>query len=114
MGDQYNFNAPTQVAAAGSQATANATTNQQVNLNSVDIRELQRQLELLHTAMGKCAKTPEENAQVDTVAQASRAAAAGDKVGMLQHLKRAGSWTLNIAKDIGVAVAAEIIKNAVT
>lgn len=113
MGDQNNFSGPTQAAAVGSQATATGTTNQQVNLNSLDTRALQEQLAQLQKALEARASTPEQKAEVAAIAQAQIAAAKGDKGGVLSQLEKVGKWTLVAAKEVGVGLVVEVLKDIV-
>ena len=46
------------------------------------------------------------------IAAAEQAANAGDKQGVLRHLKNAGKWAADIASKIGVNVASELIKKS--
>jgi hypothetical protein len=47
------------------------------------------------------------------VADAEEAASKGDEPAALRYLKSAGEWTLGIAKDIGVKLAAEALSKTV-
>ncbi len=111
MGDQINFNGPTQAAAVGSKATATGTTNQQVN--SLDIRALQEQLARLQNVLETRFSTPEQMAELAAIAQAQIAASKGDKDGVMNHLRRAGKWSLAAAKEVGVGLVVEVLKDIV-
>jgi hypothetical protein len=56
--------------------------------------------------------TIEQDEAVGAVANAEKAAAKGDGQAPLRYLKSAGEWTLGVAKDIGVKVAAEAVSKA--
>jgi hypothetical protein len=56
--------------------------------------------------------TAEQDEAIGAVAAAEKAASEGDSAGVLQHLKTAGKWSLEIAQKIAVPVAVEAIKNA--
>ncbi|WP_221053350.1 hypothetical protein [Methylomonas koyamae] len=46
------------------------------------------------------------------VAGAEKAARNGDGPALLEHLKKAGKWSLDIANKVGIAVAAKAIQAA--
>jgi len=111
MGDQINFNGPTQAAAVGSQATATGTTNQQVN--SLDIRALQEQLAQLQSVLESRVSTRQQKEELAAIAQAQIAASKGDKDGVMSHLRNAGKWALTTAKEVGVGLVVEVLKNVI-
>jgi hypothetical protein len=60
----------------------------------------------------KSAGTLERDEAIGAVANAEKAARKDDSPATLQYLKSAGEWTLGIAKEIGVKVAAEALNKA--
>ena len=60
------------------------------------------------------ATTREQDRAIVAVADAQEAAAKGDDPAVLQHLKGAGRWALGIAEKIGVEVATEAFKKAIS
>ena len=102
--------------------------NARVNLNSIDnsqnsvsyiqnnLTEVADELIRLRAALLERATDPEHYVAVGSIAQAEIAAKAGDggKVqSAMSGLGTAGKWAFGVAKDIGVNVAAEIIKKSV-
>jgi hypothetical protein len=84
-----------------------------VNRFSYDLAALARELPMLRTALLERAKAPEQYAAIGAVATAELEAKTGDssKVAKaLGTLGSAGKWVFDTAKEIGVQVAAEIIK----
>ena len=109
--DTYNVHG--QAGAVGRHAHAHDMTFQQVQAGGLDLPKLAEELERLRAAMSqKAERSREQDKALGAVAEAADAAAGGDGAGVLRHLKRAGAWTLEVAKDIGVDVAAEVIKKA--
>jgi hypothetical protein len=99
--------------------------NARVNINSTDnstnvvtyqphdLAQLATEFEALRGELAKRAREPEEFVAIGTVSQAEIAAKAGDssKVGStLSSLKEGGRWVLDVAKEIGVSLAAEALK----
>jgi hypothetical protein len=76
----------------------------------IDLSKLSDQLSELHLALKGKAKTLEQDAAAGEIANAEAAAKIGDGPKVLKHLKNAGKWTFDVARDIGVNVAAEVIK----
>ena len=102
-----------QVGAMGNNANATNNTFQQMwqeEGSNIDISSLINELALLREEMRRKAVTPEHDMAVGEVASAEKAGKSDDAPKMLEHLKNAGVWTLECARDIGVDVAAEVIK----
>ncbi|HEY2961400.1 MAG TPA: hypothetical protein VGJ37_03240 [Pyrinomonadaceae bacterium] len=62
--------------------------------------------------MKKAADTPEQDVAVGAIAAAESAAKKGDEKSVLDHLKNAGQWAMEIGLKVGVPVAIEAIKKA--
>lgn len=86
--------------------------NNEISL-SVDLGELAHDLQSLKAMLLGRASTPEQYHAVAEVEAARTAAVDEDKPGVLAHLKAAGSWVLEIAKEAGVAVAEAAMKQAI-
>jgi uncharacterized protein YjbI with pentapeptide repeats len=79
----------------------------------IDLPKLAEQLSELRQALKGEAKTIEQDTAVGEIAHAEAAAKNGDGPGVLKHLKKAGKWTFDVARDIGTDVAAEVIKKSI-
>jgi hypothetical protein len=60
--------------------------------------------------MGRRAATPEEQKSVQNVREAQAALSQGDEEKASSLLKKAGSWTLQLAKTIGLPLVEEYLK----
>lgn len=112
MGDTYIAG---QAAAFGPGAQAhNVTFNQVWNQISatIDLPQLENELGVLRQALKSRATGPEHDIAIAEIANAEIAAKsrAGDKV--IEHLRKAGGWVLQVAKDVGCEVAASVIAKA--
>lgn len=114
MGDTYNVG---QAVAVGPHASgiASQVSFQQVwaqNQGTIDLQGLAKELATLRGALRQRATEPEQDIAVGQVAAAEAAAKKGDGPKMLEHLKSAGMWVLDVAKDIGVEIAAAVIRKS--
>jgi len=112
MGDTYNAN---QVGAMGPNAQASNMTFQQIWLqeqDNIDLVTLAKELSLLRQQLRQKASLPEHDVAIAQIAQAEQAAIVGNGPKVMQHLKETGKWALECARDIGVDVAAEVIKKS--
>ena len=112
MGDKNVFK-NSQIGAVGSNATSSNNTFQQINYNvpeDLDFEQLNGQLGQLKENLTTKAKTPEEFQAIAEVAQAEIAAKEKDGNKVVGHLKSAGKWVFDTAKDIGVDIVTELIK----
>ncbi|MES2128403.1 MAG: hypothetical protein V4463_14140 [Pseudomonadota bacterium] len=75
-----------------------------------DIDALAGQLAQLRQAMQQHAGQAEQFVEIGNVATAEVEAKKGNWDGVLNALKAAGKWTLDIARDIGVDIASEVIR----
>jgi hypothetical protein len=112
MGDNYTTG---QAGAVGPFSSAqNISFNQiwsQVG-SGVDLVNLARELGQMRTEMRKTAQgDPEQDLAVAEIAHAEIAAKSNDGPGALEHLRKAGSWALDVAKSIGAGVAVLAIKS---
>lgn len=109
-GDTYSISGG-QVGAVGRHARAR--NFQQIwNDSGIDAKALAKELSELRSAMRQQATDPEHDAALGHVASAETAADSGDGVKVLEHLKMAGRWALDVASNIGARVAAAAIKAA--
>jgi hypothetical protein len=99
MGDTYNINGG-QIGAIGKKALAAGNTFQQITAD----------LSRLHEEMRRTASNPEQQAAAEDVANAEQAARQQDEPTMRQHLKNAGKFALECAKEIGTEALAEYLK----
>jgi hypothetical protein len=112
MGDTYKAG---QVGAMGPNAHAHDMTLTQVQNElpaSVDLPQLAMELSKLRQQMKAEAVEPEQDIAVSDVAKAERAAKAGDRSQVVENLKSAGKWALDVATKIGTTLAIEAIKSA--
>jgi hypothetical protein len=112
MGNTYNVSG--QAGAVGDNASAsNMTFNQIVNHfeKSIDMPALARQLGELRLEMAKDPSPQSAVAQGET-AKAEIAAQAGNTAKVVEHLKAAGEWTFDFAKEIGKDVVVAAIKQS--
>jgi hypothetical protein len=79
---------------------------------NINLQQLAGELDQLRQELKKRATTPDQDAAVGDVAAAQKAAENGDRATVMQRLKSAGKWVLDVAKDIGVKVAVEAGKAA--
>lgn len=115
MGDNINIES-SQVGAIGSNSTVSHNNfNQQFDSlpDNYDFEKLTSQLNELKQSLCKTAKNAEEFKALAELALASEASDKKDGKTVVQHLKAAGLWVLNAARDIGIEVAAELIKTNV-
>ncbi len=110
---EYNISGGQQ-AAVGTGAIASANVFHQWNqsINGANLDTLGEQLGQLRSEMKKRGTQPEHDTAVGAIAEAETEAKKGDGPKAFASLKRAGSWALDVAKDLGVAVTVEALKQA--
>jgi hypothetical protein len=99
MGDNYYISGG-QIGAIGQNASASGNTFQQITAD----------LSRLHEEMQRSAKTPEQRAAAEDVAKAAQAASEQNEPAMQRHLKNAGRFAVDFAKNIVTDVTAEYFK----
>ena len=112
MGDKNVFK-NSQIGAVGSNAISTNNNFQQMNYNvpeNLDYDKLHGQLGKLRENLAAKAKSPEEFKAIGEVAEAELASKDKDGNKVVKHLKDAGKWVFDTAKDIGVDVVTELIK----
>jgi uncharacterized protein YjbI with pentapeptide repeats len=113
-GDTYHISG--QAGAVGPNAHAhNNTFNQLVNQfnQSIDLATLAKELSELRQAIkDKQDSSPQADIALGKVAEAEIAASEKDTAKVVEHLKAAGKWTLDFAKEIGKDVVVVVIKQA--
>ncbi|MQW55277.1 hypothetical protein [Sinorhizobium meliloti] len=102
------------VAAMGPNASATHTTfNQNFGtLQGIDMEKLAEELLSLKQCMAGQASTTEHFESLAAISAAEDAARKGDKATVLAKLKAAGSWALDAATKIGIAITTEAIKKS--
>ena len=109
-GDTYNVG---QGVGVGRNVKMNNTTvNQVQSSEKLDLPSLAAELAKLRTEMKKEAPDPEHDVAVGSIAAAEAAAKKGDEKSVLDHLKNAGQWAMEIGLKVGVPVAIEAIKKS--
>lgn len=78
----------------------------------LDFKKLSEELEKLRIAMRSEARSGDDDIAIGEVAAAQRAAEGGDSNALFAHLRRAGSWAIEIATKIGTNVATAAIQQA--
>ena len=79
---------------------------------NLDLPVLQDELSRLRHKMRQESSRPEHDIAIGEVAAAETAAQNGDESGVLEHLKKAGSWAYDVATKIGEKLAVAAIKKA--
>lgn len=114
MGDSYRIG---QAGAVGPNAIAHDMTFSNIwnrLEHSISLANLSEELQQLRIAMRKFAgEDLEQDLAVAAIAQAEKSAKASDGPSAIKHLRASGSWALDIAKSIGMEVAAAAIKAAI-
>jgi hypothetical protein len=113
MGDKYEIKG--QVGAVGPGAHAHDMSFNQLwqkASSEIDLIKLAEELEQLRLELRKEATTPEHDASIGEIAAAELAAKDDKGPKALEHLKKAGKWTLVVAEKIGTTVAATALKTA--
>jgi hypothetical protein len=105
MADIYKAN---QVGAQGPNAQSHHNIfNQTIDpsIDKIDLTRLANELSMLRISLKEEAKNSDHDIAVGEIARAESCAKKGDKQEVLNHLKKAGQWALDIASKIGVPVA---------
>lgn len=85
------------------------------SLSDADLAQLTKELSSLRAELRSRATEVEQDQAVGALATAEQAAGEGDRtalVNALKTLRKAGGWVLSVAKEIGVSLAAEVIKSS--
>lgn len=112
-GDTYNVSG--QAGAVGREPVAHGNIFHQIRTSSgdeIDLPSLAKELSTLRIKMRERAVEPEQDEAIGAIATAEREAKNGNGSKVLESLAKAGKWTLDTAKEIGVNVAVEAIKTA--
>jgi hypothetical protein len=112
VGDTYHV---AQAGAVGPNAHASHNVFQQVwqqAQGSVDLPALTGELERLRSELQIRARHPEQLVAAGKIAAAEIEAKKGGGAKMLEHLMEAGAWAFDVARDIGVEIAASLIKKS--
>lgn len=112
MGDIYNVG---QGGAIGPNAHAHDITFNQIwnqLQGSIELPKLGEELARLRQAMKKEAVEPEQDIAISEIAKAEQAAKSGNGPKVLEHLKSAGKWALDVATKIGTSLTVEVIKKS--
>jgi hypothetical protein len=112
---KYNIRVKGSVGQVGDNNTATGmvVTNSGTVLSSSYVQvleDLQRLREVASQRIASGQLTQEQRADLDALDEACSHASKGDGSGVLDAAKRFGTWLIAIAKDIGVAVAADVLK----
>lgn len=94
----YNFYGPVSESPIGDHATL---------IQNMDVKQLARELDLLHSDLQSKATTPEQESDVQKVKEAAEEAKKGDKEAAFKHLKQIGEWGLQTLKELTSSIVAE-------
>lgn len=103
------------VGVIGDNAHAHDMTFQQIwnqSASQIDLAGLANELAALRQALKSAAQTVEHDAAVGEVAAAETAAKKGDGPSVLERLKNAGQWVLDVAVHKGLTMAVTALKSA--
>ena len=112
---KYNIKIKGSVGQVGENNTATGmvVTNSGAVLSSSYVQvleDLQRLKEAANQRIAAGQPTKEQRTDLDAIDEACSRASKGDGSGVLDAAKRFGTWLIAIAKEIGVAVAADVLK----
>lgn len=113
VGDSYKAG---QAGAMGPNAHAHDMTFNQIwneMQGSVDLPQLAGELSRLRQEMKKDAVEPEHDIAVSEVAKAEQAAKAGEGSKVVEHLKAAGKFALDVGTRIGAGLVVEVLKKSI-
>jgi hypothetical protein len=113
VGDTYHIHDQATVVGRGSKVHV-------INFNQIwndigqdiDLNQLAEELSQLRSRAKKAAHIPDNLVVVKEIEAAEIAAKEGKGAKLLQHLKKAGLCALEVSKDIGTALATEVIKKS--
>ncbi|MFJ2546602.1 hypothetical protein ACIOVF_09075 [Pseudomonas sp. NPDC087612] len=114
-GDQYNVIG--QAGAVGPNAIATSNTFTQALQQAacgLDLPLLASELSMLRSSMRKQAIEVEHDQSIASIGIAESAAKECDGAKVLENLRTAGNWALDVATEIGTNVAAKAIKKAIS
>ncbi len=116
MGDNFNFkNAQVGSAGTNSKSIKNKFNQKIYSIpNNLDFKKLSNELILLKEHLLKNAKNSSDYMAISEVVKANEASEVGDGQNVIKHLKTAGTWVLNTAKEIGIEVVSELITKQIS
>lgn len=82
------------------------------HFDQCDLSQLQVELTQLRSALRFQAVTAEQELAAAHIGMAQESAARGDRVGVIENLKKAGKWAFEVSTKIGEGVATAAIKAA--
>ena len=114
MGDKYTTG---QAGAVGPHSSAHDMSFNQVwnqVESTIELPALAHQLEQVRIEMRRVAGgEPEQDLSVAAIAQAEISAKSGNGPSVIEHLRKAGEWALEVAKSVGAEMAVAAIKSAI-
>jgi hypothetical protein len=112
MESKYKITGGNQGAVGDESVAHDFTQVSNQTLGSIDMTALATELSRLRAEARKDAVEPDHDIAVSELAKAEQAAKEGQASAVMQHLKSAGSWALDVATKIGTSVAVEAIKKS--
>ena len=79
----------------------------------IDLRALAQELDALYQVAKRQEDWQGKQEELASLADAAKAASAGDGIGVVEHLRKAGRWTFDLANGVGSSVAATAISKAI-
>ncbi len=105
-----------QAGAVGPGAKVHDATIEQIGVVSpkeTDLQTLAQELDNLYQSAKRQEGVQKKERELEALGSAVKAANSGDSVGVVEHLRVAGRWALNLAKGVGSSVAAAAISKAI-
>jgi len=78
--------------------------------DGIDLNKLAEELGTLRLKLKEEAKTPENDLSIGNIAGAESSAKKGDGPKAFEYIQKAGKWALDIACEISVPLATEVLK----
>lgn len=114
MHNEFHDNAGQGAQFGGKRAGDTIITNVAKEAESIDLKALTNELQLLRAKLKASAddNNSEHDEAITAVARARDEAAKGDRNQVLKYLSNAGKWTLDVAKSIAVPAATKALEIA--
>lgn len=87
-------------------------TDNREDAGEFELEDLYRELKILRKELKKAAKTAEQDIEVGNVALAEKAAKEGDTETLQSHLRKVGTWALEIARESATKILVSAIQIA--
>lgn len=81
--------------------------------NNIDLPSLSNELSILKSKLQNKAYDIDDNSDIEAIKSAELEAKKGNGAKVLEYLSQTGEWVLNIAKELGLKLAVEVINNSI-